>query len=573
MSATEKSKEGAANGSRAADGRDKHNALEVRGATMRSEATKAVDTAGGDDGKNQATILVQLAGDADLFHDAEGSVYASVPVSGHRENYALKGNSFKQWLSRQFWNECGKPPGSQAMHDALVVLTGMGLFDGPERSVWVRLATHDGAFYLDLCDEQWRAVEITATGWRVVENPPVKFIRRKGMLPLPIPVKGGSIDELRRFVNVADDSTWVLIKAFMLGSMHPKNKYPILGVNGEHGSAKTTLCRMIRATIDPNHADLRSAPRDERDLMIAAANGWMVAFDNLSLISGALSDALCRLATGGGFATRALYTDDDEKLFNAARPVIFNGIEELGTRADLIDRVILVVLPAIPPERRKPEHELWTAFETAKPRILGALLTAVSAAMRNLPSVDLATLPRMADFAKWVVAGEQALGIAPGAFLRAYNSNRDMANSMAIEASPIGAAILSLVDGCEGWSGTSKELLRALSSDRHSDQDGRRRHDWPRNPHKLANTLRRLAPNLRKIGVETTFPGHRSNRGRVIVLERISTGRSPSSPLDGGATAEGTAEQARRIAQARDACDVGDDLPRESDGPAANKGT
>jgi hypothetical protein len=140
-----------------------------------------------------------------------------------------------------------------------------------------------------------------------------------------------------------------------------------------------------------------------------------------------------------------------------------------------------------------------------------------------------------------VVAGEAAVGIEPEGFMRAYNSNRDAANALAIEASPIGAAVLGLMDGVAEWHGTSKELLIELASDRHSDLEMRRRHDWPRTPHKLANTLRRLAPNLRKLGIEVTFQDERTNRGRVIVLMRVGLGSSPSSPgaKDGGGPAAG----------------------------------
>ena len=60
--------------------------------------------------------------------------------------------------------------------------------------------------------------------------------------------------------------------------------------------------------------------------MIAATNGWCLAFDNVSVIQAWLSDALCRLATGGGFATRGLYTDDEETIIDAQRPVVLNGV-------------------------------------------------------------------------------------------------------------------------------------------------------------------------------------------------------------------------------------------------------
>src|SRR5262249_48386394 len=156
----------------------------------------------------------------------------------------------------------------------------------------------------------------------------------------------------------------------------------------------------------------------------SASNSWLVAFDNLSYLPAWLSDALCRLSTGGGFATRGLFTDDEEVIFDAQRPVILTGIEELATRSDLLDRAIVLHLPPLPEDRCRPEAELWAEFEEARPRILGALLDVVAGALRELPAVKLPRHPRMADFAVWATAAETALGWERGSFLKAYSGNR-----------------------------------------------------------------------------------------------------------------------------------------------------
>ena len=177
--------------------------------------------------------------------------------------------------------------------------------------------------------------------------------------------------------------------------------YPLLAVSGEQGSAKTVFSKVLRALIDPNAAPVRTAPREERDLFIAAGNGHLLAFDNLSDLPAWISDALCRLASGGSFAVRQLYTDRDEVLFQAARPIILNGIEDVIARPDLADRAIFLTLPHLQEERRRAEKEIWRHFELAQPHILGALLDAASHGLRALPEVRLEQLPRMADFALW----------------------------------------------------------------------------------------------------------------------------------------------------------------------------
>ncbi len=497
-------------------------------------ASDLVGKADGKDGgrPSQADALVGLAEDVQLFHtpggnDSEG--YATVLVGEHKETWPVNGKGFRRWLAKRFYDVTGKAPGLQAVQDALNVIAGRAVHEGPEHAIAVRVAEHDGAIYLDLADEQWRCVRIAADGWEVVADAPVKFIRRKGMLALPVPERGGSIDELRPLVNLRDDDNWVLFVAWLLATLRPGRPFPVLAVNGEQGSAKSTLCRMARALIDPNGAPLRRPPRDERDLMIAANNGWVVGYDNLSGIRPELSDALCCLATGGGFATRELYSDDEEKLFAATRPILLNGIEDVATRPDLLDRALCLTLPAIPDGERRAEADLWKTFTAVQPRVLGALLDAVAAALKNLPAARLDSLPRMADFALWIAAAETALPWKPGEFMAAYSGNRGAANELAIESSVVAAPLAALLSAEGGrWEGTATELLNALET-AHTDEKTRARREWPTSTRKLSGDLRRLAPNLRRAGLEVTFdkePG--GQRRRIIRLEQ--TCETPSRP-------------------------------------------
>src|SRR5207249_5626813 len=194
--------------------------------------------------------------------------------------------------------------------------------------------------------------------------------------------------------------------------------------------------RVLRRLVDPSTVDLRRPPRSEHDLAVAAGNSYVVAYDNLSGLPDWLSDALCSLATGGGFGTRRLYTDAEEELFAAYRPIIINGIDDLLTRPDLTDRSLVFVLPKIEDTARRDEEGFWRELESQHPRILGALLDGASAAMRNLPNVR-GGAPRMADFARWVVAAEPGLGWMPGAFAAAYGGNRLESLELALEADPV----------------------------------------------------------------------------------------------------------------------------------------
>lgn len=453
--------------------------------------------------ESTASALVALAtASCKLFRDPKSDdAYAEVRASGHTEVRKIRSKGFRQWLGYRYYQAQGRSPGTQALADAIVVLEGQAVYEGDATPVHLRvgrIGQHEGAIYLDLCNETWQAVEITADGWRVVDNPPVRFRRAKAMLPLPMPEKG-DVSEIRRFVNI-EDRDWPVVAGWMLAALRPTGPYPALVLHGEQGSSKSTACRLLRSVIDPNAAPIRAEPRDGRDLVIAANNGWVVALDNVSHLHGWLSDALCRLSTGGGFSTRTLYENDEESIFDAQRPVLMNGIEVVAKRSDLLDRSLLVGLPVIPEHGRRTERDLMAKFGRARPRILGGLLDAVSVALANLDGTVLEQNCRMADFAQWATAGEAGLELAAGAFMAAYRANRGAANDAALESNPVGQAVLKLMEGRQRWSGTPTELLHAL--EQVADEKTLRMRSWPKAANTLSGILGRLAPNIRAVGID-----------------------------------------------------------------------
>jgi hypothetical protein len=465
-------------------------------------------------GPKQADILIDLAQAADLFHMPDGTGFADLNINGHRETWAIRAKGFRRWIARSFFEATQGAPSSEALQSALNVIEAKAHFDAPERMVHIRVAGGvDGRLYLDLCDETWRAVEIDTTGWRVIDNPPVRFRRAAGMQSLPMPVSGGSVETLRTFLNVKTDTDFVLVVAWALAALRNRGPYPVIVLSGEQGSAKSTFSAILRALLDPNTAPLRALPREDRDLFIAATNGHVLAFDNVSGLPAWISDTLCRLATGGGFAVRQLYTDQDEVLFDATRPVILNGIEDIVTRPDLADRAVFLTLEPIPEERRRTEAELWAAFKTERPRILGVLLDAAVEGLKRLPQTSLPRLPRMADFALWATACETALWPA-GTFWSAYCGNLDAAVEGVIDADPIAATLRGLMETQTEWTGTASDLLGALG-----EMAGERlvkAKTWPDSPRALAGRLRRAATFLRKVGIEIGFTKEGRARTRII---------------------------------------------------------
>ena len=271
------------------------------------ELFKSAEPAASKEQRNQATALVHLAEEARLFHTPEGEAFADVQSGANRHHVLiLRSAGFRSWLIGAAYRKFRKPPATQALLEAIGVLDAQARFDSPEAPLFVRVAEDRNRIYIDLSNAKGEVVEITEDGWYIIVDPPVHFRRPRGMRPLPRPVAGGSIRQLRKFINVGDDNNWILCLVWLIATFRAHGPYPILILHGEQGSAKSTMAKILRKLIDPSVSLIRTPPRDERDLLIAASNSRVIAYDNLSRLLPWQSDALCRLATGGGFSTREL---------------------------------------------------------------------------------------------------------------------------------------------------------------------------------------------------------------------------------------------------------------------------
>jgi hypothetical protein len=345
------------------------------------------------------------------------------------------------------------------------------------------------------------------------------------MRPLPEPAKLGSIEPLWKLLNVTEAQR-PLVASALLNAFHPEGPYFVVNFVGEQGTAKSCGAKIVRQLVDPSETPLRSPPREERDLIAQAANNWCIALDNLSYLQPWQSDAICRLSTGGGHSARTLYTDLEEVSLSVKRPVILNGIEDVAGRPDLAERALQIELETIPNDKRISEKQLWREFEKVQPVIFSALLGALSSALRNLPTVQLSSLPRMADAAEWATAGETAFGWEQGTFMEAYSQNLTEGAIESVEAHPVGVAIRGLLDGDNGeWRGEPHELLDALNNIVSEEQ--RRSPSWPKNARALSARIRRLAPALRRSGIKLDV-GNKGKR-RAIYLCKAGNFASAAS--------------------------------------------
>ncbi len=486
----------------------------------------------------QLTGILMLLGDIEPFHTPSKETFVAVRINGHLEHHKIESKAFKRMFAHKVYEVCGKPPRNQELGDAIATLEGQALFEGPTREVHVRIAEANGKIYVDLCNEAWQIIEISQAGYRVIDSlsAPVTFWRSQTMEALPMPAGAGDLTVLRKYLNVDGDGL-ALVLAWLINCFRPDFPFPLLIISGEQGTAKSTATRVLRRLVDPSKTPIRPAPRNEQDLMIAASRSWVLGFDNLSGIQDWLSDALCRLSTGGGFGTRQLYTNDEESFFSAMRPIVINGIGDLATRSDLLDRALLVRLLPISPAKRKTEREFWRAFEADRPAIFAGLITAVSHALRYIDCVTISENPRMADFAEWAAAAEEALGLTKGSFHKAYMGNRKDAHSIVLEDSLLADVILDYclrkIRSEIGLTMLLKEFheeLKEIAGPKRSE-DKR----FPRSGRGLRSSIERINPNLREIGISIAFLGRTGPEARLgasvtVCYQRTET--SQPSQLD-----------------------------------------
>jgi hypothetical protein len=409
--------------------------------------------------KPVAKLLIELALKlGSLWHDSTGTGWVDFYVEGNQQTARLRSKRFRDFLAQALWQREKRSINSEAWSEAVGTLEGLARFKGPEREVFLRVGKNENCIYLDLGTDDWQIVRVSPNGWEVIpySECPVRFYRPDCQSSLPTPTREGCLDDLWRLLNVRE-SDRPLVLGWILSTMTPDGSKPILVFSGEKGSGKSSAATLLKRLTDPTNVDMFGGVEEQRQFAVAAANRWVLCFDNLTHLSTEQQNLLCRASTGGGFTYRALYTDLDEVSVKYRRPQILTGVDLVPTRSDILERCLIVRLERIPEKNRLSERKLESLISSLLPGIYGSLLDLMATALRNLPTIELDELPRMGDFYELCIAA----GIPD--FVETYSSNIEIGNQAAVEANPIADGIVCLLDAHKGsWHGTATELIRGL---------------------------------------------------------------------------------------------------------------
>ena len=421
--------------------------------------------------------------------------FLAYPCSGPKIAKGLAGsqNALSEDLLSRYYKLRKKVARDSQITDAIRILQSEARAKDPIRA-HIRYAQVDDNIYVDLGDATGRAVHITAEGWKIIERPPVYFRRTALINPLPEPARGGHLEEIFSILNIPE-SHRSLFKGFLVASCFENIPHPLLVLDGEQGCGKSKTAGYTHLLLDPSAAVLRTPPRDEAAWIEAAQGCYVVSLDNLSNISNALSDALCRSSTGAAHSKRQLFSDSDSIVYAFRSVVILNGINLSDTRDDLNDRLLTIQLPVIPANQRRYEKDLQAIWDAQYPLLLGALYDLCALVIKEMPNTDLKELPRMADFARILATIDRIEG---GNSFHDYLVSISKSAENIVDSDPFLKSLEAYIEAT--WIGSASELLSELNkTSMHIYEKG-----WPDNPKAVTDKLRRSAPTLRKAGWEIT---------------------------------------------------------------------
>lgn len=447
--------------------------------------------------KTQAQVILNLveANNTVLFRDSSNDLYAGITVDNHKEVWAIDSNDFYMWLNGLYYKHAKKPVKKDSLTQALAVLSAKAKFDCKETiTLSNRVAKKDNCFWYDLSNSQWQVVKITEDGWHIDDNPPILFNRYRHQIPQIYPNQNGDINRILKYINIKHNHT--LFLCWLVCCFVPDIPHAMAVFFGEKGAAKSTACSFLKKLIDPSALDTLTLQSSSRSLAVNLQQHWFLPFDNVSNISLETSDTLCRAITGGGIQQRRLHTNAEDYIFTFKRCLAINGINNVATRPDLLDRAILIELSRISEKDRRELSVVQAEFVVDLPYILGGVFDTLSKAIKIYPTVKLDKLPRMADFARWGFAIGEALGGYGEKFLNEYNTNQQYQNTEIINSDVVATLLIAFMRDKAEWTGMVSHLFNELSALASKYGINAKSKVFPSHPNVLSRRLNGLRSNL-----------------------------------------------------------------------------
>lgn len=482
--------------------------------------------------KTQAEKLINLVlnNGMEFFHDTLKVAYVAIPFATHKEIYPVDSKNFNMILSKLYYETYSKVLKKDVVEQVKSVLSAKALFDNTSSvELSTRVAKVDDNIYYSLSNPLWQAVKINSNGWSIENNPPSIFTRYAHTKSQVIPSHNGDIYKILEYVNISEDYQ-LLFLCWLVSCFLPNIQHPIPIFHGEKGAAKSTVCKLLKAVIDPSELEVLALPKNSDALIVNFSKHWFLPFDNVSSITQDMSDTLCRAVTGDGVQKRKLFSDNDDCIYHFQRCIAINGISIVANKPDLLDRSILVELSRISKENRKELCVIQENFKRDLPVILGGIFDVLSKAIFIEPNIDLKELPRMADFARWGYTIGEAIGNRGEEFINQYNTNIDRQNLEVVSADIVANMMIQFLSDKREWNGTVGQLHTELIKLAESKKLNTRGNNFPQQPNVLSRRLNNLRSNLSSVGI--TFETNVTSKGTNIKIVNSDYEKLPDYIID-----------------------------------------
>jgi len=430
-----------------------------------------------------------------LIHTAEGTVFALQQVGQRFEALPVNGSEFRDQVQLELAQQYGKPPSQAQLAAAIATFRAQGKHLPKVGRVHTRVARLGECLIVDLGTPDGQVVEVSADGWRLLAGSPVPFRRGPSYASLPLPERGGTLDDLRAVFQMPEPD-FAVVLGFVLSTFMPEGPFPVLNLTGPSGAGKSKLTEMIKAFTDPGSPALRRLPGSEADLFKFAQGNHVLAFENVSAISHGMSDALCSISTGSGFAKPLRGAHGEEVVLHACCPVILNGVGGAVTKGDLMQRVWQVDLaPFGHPDHQDHAQALRSSFPAHGAKAFGVILDMLAAGLRTLPSVKACGSTRMIKAATWVEACTADIGWKPGQFMTHLDGLARDGAEVAVDGNFLLRGLVTLLEKVGVFVGTMTEMLKAAAE---ISPDAAKQ--FPK-PNKVGPELDRHSQTLQRLGV------------------------------------------------------------------------
>lgn len=369
-------------------------------------------------GASAADFIVDFANaDFDFFVSDENEPFG-VQKDGPGYAWMLDGTEFREHLTARYLSTVREVAPRSVVGDAISSIIASvkhspGLVRG---KLNLRHAVyHDGSHWLDLGRRDGKCVRFDAQGWTVENRQPVDLFFRRSKVTKELPIPDTSavpadLKHLRSFVRVVDQD-WGLLIGWMITHLCSNMTTPIALLVSEADAGKSTATMAVRYILEGENDKGALMPNSIDDVAVAVNSQSITLYNNLSKISGEMSDFLCQVVDGGSYEKRKLRTDSDVTSLSLHTSVLLNGISTGKLRADLKTRMALMELGPLS-GGRKTETEILAQLQNTHPTILGALLSLTSQVLAQLQGdgVSLPTEPRMLDYGRVLAALDHVAG-------------------------------------------------------------------------------------------------------------------------------------------------------------------